>query len=213
MFAEIPLILFAKAPVAGKVKTRLTPPLTPENAVRVAEILLEESIKLAIKAWEGRVVLAIWPDASHPFIQKLLKKYQIELMVQGEGNLGEKMHQAMQAQGYPCVVMGCDVPHCPSKELKLAYQTMAAGQDVIGLTEDGGYYLLGLQKPCSSLFQAIVWGGKTVAEVTLQAAKRESVLFKKLGPLNDIDEYADLIAASMQIPALAQFVKLNSTPE
>lgn len=206
MFADIPLILFAKAPVEGKVKTRLVPALTVSQATRVAEVLLEETIKLVSNAWQGRIILAIWPDVNHPFVQCLLEKYPVECVVQGEGDLGEKMYHAMEAQGYPCVVMGCDVPHCEPVVLDDVYQALQDSKDVIGLTDDGGYYLLGLQSSCSALFQSIEWGADTVSKVTLAIAEQEKITFKQMKVLNDIDEHEDLVAASSQLPALARLL-------
>ena len=207
MSADTPLILFAKAPIEGKVKTRLTPKLTAQQATRVAEVLLEETIKLAKSAWQGKIVLAVWPDMDHPFIQYLLKEYNVECVIQGEGDLGAKMYQAMEVQGYPCAVMGCDVPHCEPEILHRAYQALQGDANIIGLTHDGGYYLLGLQSNCFALFQSISWGGDAVSKTTLAIAKQQNLMFERLVMLNDIDEYADLIDASSQIPVLARLLK------
>jgi len=206
MFVNIPLILFAKAPVEGEVKTRLMPQLSAKQATQVAEVLLEETVKLASVAWPGKVVLAVWPEVSHPFILYLLKKYEIECMQQGEGDLGAKMYQAMELQGYPCAVMGCDIPHCKPEILNDSYHSLLDANNIIGLTNDGGYYLLGLQKACAALFQGVEWGSENVSKTTLTIAKQRRVSFEFLEKLNDIDEYNDLVIASSQIPALARLL-------
>ena len=207
---HIPLILFAKAPVEGKVKTRLMSKLTALQAAQVAEVLLEETIKLACNVWRGRVILAVWPNITHSFISQMSEKYDIDCVPQAEGDLGEKMYRAMEVHGYPCVVMGCDVPHCKPKTLQLAYQALERSGNVIGLAEDGGYYLLGLQSPCPALFRAIEWGGDSVSEATLAIAKQENVELQRLELLNDVDEYDDLVKVSSQIPALARLLRLDS---
>lgn len=207
MSAEnIPLILFAKAPVEGKVKTRLTPRLTAKQATQVAEVLLEETIKLARQSWGGDIVLAVWPTLDHPFIQYLSVEYKIECILQGAGDLGAKMHKGMQKMGYPSVVMGCDVPHCEPEVLSQVFQALQESKNVIGLTNDGGYYLLGLQRSCSAIFQSITWGSDSVSRQTLEVAQQERLAFHQLTQLNDIDEYEDLVAASSQVPALAQLL-------
>lgn len=209
MTVNIPLILFAKAPVEGKVKTRLTPKLTPQQAMRVAEVLLEETVKMTTAVWPGKVVLAVWPDKSHPFIAYLLETYNIECTLQVEGDLGTKMYHAIEDQGYPCVVMGCDVPHCDPKILNHAYEKLLDSEDVIGLTHDGGYYLLGLQASCPALFKSVDWGSATVSETTLAIAKQHKLSFQQLTILNDIDEYADLLEVSSQFPVLTRLLTLT----
>lgn len=206
MMHDIPLILFAKAPVEGEVKTRLMPQLTRQQATRVAEVLLEETIKLARDAWQGKVVLAVWPSVNHPFILQMCEKYKIDYMQQTKGDLGEKMYHAMQAQSYPCAIMGCDVPHCEPMILKRAYQELQNANNVIGLTVDGGYYFLALQNACSALFQSIEWGGDDVSRATLAIAEQNKIVFERLKMLNDIDEYADLVSAARQLPTLAQLL-------
>lgn len=207
MFADqIPLILFAKAPVEGKVKTRLTPTLTAKQATQVAEVLLEETIKLARQSWPGDIVLAVWPTLDHPFIRYLSRKYKVECILQGSGDLGAKMLQAMQSKGYPCAVMGCDVPHCKPVVLTQAFQVLQESESVIGLTSDGGYYLLGLQRSYPAIFQSIAWGSDLVSKQTLKIARQEQLVFHQLSQLNDIDEYQDLVDASSQVPALAQLL-------
>lgn len=199
---EPALILFAKAPVAGKVKTRLMPQLSAEQATRVAERLLEESIKLAVQAWPGRVVLAVWPNAEHPFLQKMLSQYPIEWIPQAEGDLGDKMHQAMQQQSYPCAVMGCDVPHCPPQVLQEAYRRLQSSEAVLGPTLDGGYYLMGLQTAQSALFADVEWGTETVLTTTLSLAESQQLSFYLLPELNDIDTADDLEQARKVLPDL-----------
>lgn len=199
---ELALILFAKAPIAGKVKTRLMPQLSAEQATKVAEKLLEESIKLAVQAWPGRVVLAVWPNSEHPFLQKMLSQYSIEWMRQAAGDLGHKMHQAMRQQNYPCAVMGCDVPHCPPQVLRSVYQRLQEGESVLGPTSDGGYYLMGLQTPQPALFANVEWGTETVLDTTLALAKSQQLRFYLLPELNDIDTADDLEQAKKVLPSL-----------
>jgi rSAM/selenodomain-associated transferase 1 len=202
----IPLILFAKQPEPGLVKTRLQPELSLEQAAEVAKILLNKSIELAIQAWQGEVILAVWPDLQHAEIERVLAKYSIHAIQQVEGDLGTKMFQAMQQFGYPCAVMGCDVPHCQPEVLKKTYENMQSGRNVIGPTQDGGYYLLGLQSQHQELFDLNAWGGDTVLAKTLHKAEALGMTFEVLEELQDIDSYTDLCAASVLVPELKQFV-------
>ena len=204
--SDIPLILFAKVPQAGQVKTRLTPELSFEQAKEVAQILLEESLSLATTYWPGKVVLAVWPNLEDDFIQQQLSKFNIESMVQVEGDLGTKMFYAMESVGYPSAVMGCDVPHLSPKQLISAHQALVSGQPVIGPTYDGGYYLLGLQASSYDLFMNKEWGHDTVLHQSQNVANQQGIDFIQLDKIDDIDTYADLIAASSKVTALRKFV-------
>jgi len=204
--SDIPLILFAKVPKAGKVKTRLTPQLSFEQAKKVAEILLIKTLQLATKYWSGKVILAVWPNDQDEFIQKLQSQFMIELMVQVEGDLGQKMQTAMQSVGYPCAVLGCDVPHLPELQLIKAHDNLLSGKDVIGPTNDGGYYLLGLQESTPSLFIKQDWGNDSVLQQSYVIAKQRQIDFSILSAISDIDTYEDLKMASQTISQLRKFI-------
>jgi len=174
----IPLLLFAKAPIAGKVKTRLQSNCSAEQAAEIAKVLLEESIIKATGFWPGTVYLSVALDIDHVFLQEMLKKYSIELVSQAEGDLGAKMHHALESFGYPAAVMGCDAPHILGEDLKRAYSVLAEGKPVLGPSEDGGYYFLGLEKSQIKLFSKIEWGTSSVLKTTLKVAKEHNVNFE-----------------------------------
>ena len=104
--SEIPLVLFAKAPIAGKVKTRLQSHCSATQAAQIAQILLEESIKQTTKYWPGKVVLSVYLDSEHPFLTAMQDKYSLALSIQSHGDLGDKMLHAFETHGYPMAVMG-----------------------------------------------------------------------------------------------------------
>ena len=202
----IPLILFAKVPRLGKVKTRLTPELSFEQATEAAKVLLTETLRLTTQNWPGKVILALWPDAEDEFIQAQVRQFNVDFILQAEGDLGEKMHEAMESVGYPCAVMGCDVPHLMSSVLIQAHDWLSQGQNVLGPTYDGGYYLLGLQESRQSLFSNQLWGEMTVLETSLATAQKEKFSFNQLSVVNDIDTYADLTQASQTLKSLQSLI-------
>ena len=204
---DIPLLLFAKAPIAGKVKTRLQSHCSAEQAAEIAKVLLEESIIKATKFWPGTVYLSVALDMEHDFLQAMLKKYSIELVSQAPGDLGAKMHHALNQFGYPAAIMGCDAPHILADDLKRAYALLSEKKPVLGPSDDGGYYFIGLDKPQATLFSNIEWGTSSVLMATLKAAQQQMLDFTLLEPLNDVDEWQDLVAASEQIPSLTVFTK------
>ncbi len=205
--SDIPLILFAKIPIAGNVKTRLTPDLSMQQAAEVAKVLLSETLALATEHWPGKVILAVWPDVNDSFIQQQLNRYEVDHINQVDGDLGRKMFSAMEAVGYPCAVMGCDVPHVPSGNLLMAHSELDRGQDVLGPTDDGGYYLLGLQQSQEMLFSNQTWGQESVLEDSLEKAKKVNLSFTYLENEFDIDTYTDLVNASKTLKILGKFLK------
>lgn len=203
---DIPLFLFAKAPIAGKVKTRLQSDCSADQAAEIAKVLLEESIIKAKEHWPGKLYLSVALDIDHPFLQKMLTKYSIELVLQGDGDLGLKMHQTFEEFGYPAAIMGCDAPHILPEDLHLTYDLLANGKSVLGPSKDGGYYLIGLGEAQKELFLNKEWGTSSVLDSTLQTAQKEKLDLELLQPLNDVDEWQDLVLAAEQIPSLKAFI-------
>jgi len=211
---NIPLILFAKAPVAGQVKTRLQSHCRAEQAAQIFEILLETTIQNVCQHWPGKVVLSVWLDHQHPFLQGLVKNYPLQLDHQVAGHLGEKMRAALDQWGFPAAVMGCDVPHVPAATLKLAYHQLSNKQSVIGPSKDGGYYLLGLAEQqgldintiSRALFADQAWGSESVLTTTLERAALSLLDLFALDQEYDIDNWSELLRAADQLPDLARYL-------
>ena len=111
------------------------------------------------------------------------------------------------SRGIPAAVMGCDIPHCSPDQLLRAFSLLEDGKNVIGPGVDGGYYFLGLQDCLPDLFAGIRWGGSDVLERTLKYAAQLGIELTALDSLQDIDSYADLVAAASEIPDLQRWLK------
>jgi len=207
MSADIPLFLFAKAPIPGKVKTRLQTHCSSKQAAQIASILIEQSIRLAIKYWPGSLYLSVWLDQDHPFLQKMQQRYAVKLVEQCDGDLGAKMRESLARFGYPAAVMGCDAPHATPDALQLAHHQLSNGKSVIGASDDGGYYFLGLSAPADYLFDDIPWGGDQVLDKTYNLAAIHQLELGHLSSLNDIDLWADLVSAADVLPVLADYLR------
>lgn len=207
MSTDIPLLLFAKAPIAGKVKTRLQTHCTPTQCAEIAQILLHESIKKISRYWPGKIYLSLWLDKEHAFIKAMHDQYAIELTDQCAGDLGAKMQHAFESYGYSAAVMGADAPHIKPQELARAYDLLQQGKSAIGISEDGGYYLLGLSQPAPQLFTNMAWGTDQVLSETLNRAKQSKLELTHLDSLHDVDEWPDLLQAAKQIPQLAEYLE------
>ena len=203
---EIPLFLYAKAPIAGKVKTRLHSHCTPQQAAQIAQILLEESIKQASQYWQGEVILSVGLDSQHPFLTTMCARYSIEMVAQCSGDLGEKMQHTFTQAGYPAAIMGCDAPHTSATTLQTAYQLLQESQSFIAPSVDGGYYLIGLAQAAPSLFNGPQWSSNTVRQTTLENAQQIALPLQQLAPLNDVDQWQDVLSVATLLPSLQDYL-------
>lgn len=189
------LIVFAKEPEAGKVKTRLQGYLSRDECVQFYKALLQDTLELAraIKCFEK--VLAY--DSSMPE-PRYLKTIAADFMFykQRGSSLGEKMHNAFKfaktRNNSKVVIIGSDSPSLPAIYVKEAFRRLDVSDVVLGPSHDGGFYLVGLKKPCASIFKGIKWSSKTVLE---NAIENSGIFSKKISLLKkwyDIDDYAGL---------------------
>ncbi len=206
---ETPLFLFAKAPIAGKVKTRLQPHCNAQQAADIAKILLEAAVKRCVGAWPGEVKLSVWLDRDDAFLQSIAQQYSLDIVLQSEGHLGEKMHNTFEEFGYPAAIMGCDAPHVLSSSLTQAHDFLSRGKNVIAPSEDGGYYFIGLSQPCPGLFDGIVWGAESVYADTLVNAAALAFEHVSLPSLNDVDTWPDVLSVAKYLPSLDAYIKDN----
>lgn len=206
---RIPLYLMAKVPIAGQVKTRMQPQLDSEQAVQLAQLMITQSVDTACNYWPGEVMLCAWPQPRHPLFTHLASKYRLTLTAQRGADLGARMLQALQqgiARADCAAVMGCDVPHCTGEILTTAHAILTRSENAVGAAEDGGFYLLGLQRADESLFAGINWSSGTELDALRKRTMRSGIHFSELPPLRDIDCYSDLEWLAEIDPAYQQFV-------
>ncbi|GAB4510297.1 MAG: TIGR04282 family arsenosugar biosynthesis glycosyltransferase [Sulfuricaulis sp.] len=203
------LILFARQPMAGQVKTRLQPDYSPEQVAEIAAFMIRATVEMAVSAWPGDVMLYAWPGPDHPLFYQLADEFHIPLAPQVDGDLGAKMLDALRqgvAKQGSAAIMGCDVPHCGWDIIDQANSWLARGKNVLGPTEDGGYYFIGLQEAQPELFEEMPWGSNRVLEMTLARAKKLGMEFNLLKTLRDIDTPADLWLVAQRYEPLKQFL-------
>jgi rSAM/selenodomain-associated transferase 1 len=186
------VIIFAKAPVAGVVKTRLIPALGAAGAARLHERLVDRTLAAACAAGLGPVALACAPDSSHPFFASRAAQFEVSLIDQGAGDLGERMHRALDA-GLPALVVGADCPAMTPEYLRDAAAALTAGVDaVLGPAEDGGYVLVAARRVRPDVFAHIRWGGPDVMEEQRARLRSLGWRWSELAPLWDVDRPEDL---------------------
>jgi uncharacterized protein len=193
------LIIFAKDPAAGQVKTRLCPPLSYEAAARLYGQFLEDVLEEMARLPEIAIALAYSPASARPFFQDRATP-DLRLVAQAGEDLGERLQQAFAwgfAQGAQTVLIrNSDSPDLPGFLVQEARQALEYGgaQVVLGPCPDGGYYLVGLTTPRPQLFHDIAWSGPTVLADTLTQARRMGLAVHLLPSWLDIDTFEDVQA-------------------
>jgi rSAM/selenodomain-associated transferase 1 len=191
------LIIFAKQPQPGRVKTRLCPPLSPAAAARLYQAFLKDTLEEMARVPAVRLALAFSPPGAQDFFQELGPP-QCPVFPQEGDDLGERMYRAC-ARGFaagfgPVLLRGVDLPDLPARVVAEAREVLETGAApvVLGPAADGGYYLVGIDQPRPRLFQGLAWSGPTVLTDTLRLARQEGLKVHLLPPWHDIDTYTDL---------------------
>jgi len=198
-----PVIVFARAPVAGVAKTRLAPRLGAEGAARLHARLLERTLATALAADLGTVELCCAPDATHPFFARCAERFGVALTAQGPGDLGARMHAAFARivpQAGAALLVGADCPALSPAYLREAAAALGSGNDaVFGPAEDGGYVLIGLARVASAAFSGIDWGAGTVMAATRERLRALGWRWRELAELWDVDRPEDLAKLAARI--------------
>lgn len=197
------LAIFAKAPVPGQVKTRLCPPLTPDEAATLHGsfvIDMLERTKAAVAKLKLPLdrYLACAPSSTLVFFQIMEERQSVKLIDQVGDDLGARMQQAFTTlfgKGYQRVfIVGTDVPSLPLDHYKQALALLETHDVVLGPALDGGYYLIGLKQPRSELFTDIAWSTDRVLATTQEKAAGLGLKTALLPPWRDVDTIEDLTA-------------------
>ena len=190
------IIVFAKAPEPGQVKTRLIPTLGPVGAALLYERMAWRCLLTA--AWTGIGPIELWcvPGTDHPFFRRCAEEFNLRLCAQPEGDLGDRMGYALQVtlQGSRfAILIGTDCPSRTGEDLRKALLFLRQGvQAVIGPSEDGGYGLIGLGEYSPALFSGIPWGTQGVMEETRRRLSTLGWQWKELSERWDVDRPEDV---------------------
>jgi rSAM/selenodomain-associated transferase 1 len=198
------LLVFARAPRPGAVKTRLVPVLGESGAAELQRRLIEHTLAVAHGAAIGAVELHGAPDCEDPFLADCARRHGARGISQIEGDLGARMAAALESAlaAVPyAILLGTDCPALAAAHLQAARDALAAGADAVFVpAEDGGYALVGLRRCDRQLFDGIAWGG---AQVMAQTRARLSSLgwrWRELETLWDVDrpdDYRRLVALNL----------------
>jgi rSAM/selenodomain-associated transferase 1 len=188
------VVIFAKAPIPGEVKTRLIPALGAEGAAMLHAALVERAVEAANRT-KFAVEVCCAPNADHPFFTDSHEEFGCVLSDQGEGNLGGRMLHALEAL-LPVfdqvAIVGADCPALTSKHIKQAITCLTDIDVVLIPADDGGYVLIAVRRITPSMFDGIDWGTSTVLAQQRGALQRAGLTFVELETLWDVDRPEDL---------------------
>jgi rSAM/selenodomain-associated transferase 1 len=201
---ETAIAIFAKAPEAGRVKTRLVPPLTMEEAARVARASLEDTARHIVS--EVPAAWALFLDGDPDEATRALARDAGMAMRPQEGpGLGDRLKaafRALRAEGARRVLaIGSDSPTLDPARLHEAIESLAVCELALGPTEDGGYYLIGTSGEEESIFDGIPWGTAGAAAETLDRARVSGLGVRLLQPWYDLDDTHALRRAYESMPS------------
>jgi rSAM/selenodomain-associated transferase 1 len=194
------LIVFAKLPQSGRVKTRLAATVGPDRALRVYRRLLAATLRLAIRSpverreWRFDAAPGVLPASSATLLRRLANRGWIIAPQQGH-DLGERMAQAIESglnDGDSVVLIGADCPVFDTGDIRAAFEALKTTDAVFAPAEDGGYVLVGLSRALPALFEAMPWGSDQVMTRSLERLESSGASVLLLRRMWDIDVQADL---------------------
>jgi uncharacterized protein len=191
---ECAIAVMAKWPEPGNVKTRLCPPLTPEQAADLYEAFFLDTVSLVSGIEHADVFVAYDPDTAKDFFSRILSP-TVKCIPQVVGDLGKKLLRTSSivfSHGYRKVIMlASDTPHLPQDYIRLALVLLDDTEVILGPCDDGGYYLIGLRFPAPEVFAGIPWSTAEVLDLTIHRAREAGMKYELLPPCYDIDTWED----------------------
>jgi rSAM/selenodomain-associated transferase 1 len=200
------LLVIAKAPVPGRVKTRLTPPLRPEQAASLARAALEDTLDAVARshlATRRVVALEGEPDGWLP--------RGFELVPQRGDGLAERLAGAFEDVGGPALLVGMDTPQVTPALLDAGLAALGDGADaVFGAATDGGYWTIGLTRPDRRVFEGVPMSERHTGAAQRARLAVLGLATRHLPPLRDVDTFADARSVAAAAPR-ARFARAFAT--
>lgn len=189
------VIVFARPPLPGRVKTRLIPALGASGAARLQTRLIDRALGTARKARPAFVELHGAGVKGSSRLRALARRHSVRLMAQASGDLGRRMALAIERglrRARRVVLIGSDCPALRPADLRRAVSGLAGGCDaVFAPAEDGGYALVAMRRPSGRVFDSIEWGGAGVMGATRARLAELGWRWRELPQVWDIDRPED----------------------
>jgi len=199
------LIVFAKEPVPGTVKTRLRSCFSDEGLVRLYKAFVKDTLAIVNETRRTRKILAFSSMEAPHFLRSVSNGF--ELIKQKGRTLGDRMHNAFlydarENKSKKTVIVGTDSPTLPPRMIEKAFRALSRKDVVLGPSVDGGYYLIGMKEPCAGIFKGICWGSASVFKKTLDNATALGKTTALLDEWYDVDDRDGLQRLKTHLEAL-----------
>jgi rSAM/selenodomain-associated transferase 1 len=195
------LLVVAKRPAPGQTKTRLSPPLLPNQAAALYECFLRDTLDLMRQVSDAQPVVAYLPSSEKAYFAELAPDF--ELVLQDGPDLGVRLDNALTHYlqlGYQRVaIMDSDSPTLPANFLVAAFEALEEADVVLGPCDDGGYYLIGLNRPAPRLLREVQMSTSRVVADTLALAAEEGLRVELLPTWYDVDDVAALARLAAEL--------------
>jgi rSAM/selenodomain-associated transferase 1 len=189
------LIVIAKAPAPGRSKTRLSPPLTLEDAAMLAEASLRDTMASVAATPAARRVVAL-DGAPGPWLPA-----GFEVLPQRGDGLAARLAAAFEDVGGPALLVGMDTPQLQPVLLRHALAKLDGADAVLGPALDGGYWAIGLREPRRDLFTGVPMSSPDTCRVQFARLLARGLSVALLPELRDVDYFDDACAVAEQAPA------------
>lgn len=195
MQARPVLVIMAKEPQIGDTKTRLSPPLTPDQATALYRALLQDTIALGSSLHGIDLAVAVTPPEAADYFERMTPSPTRLLPVRCRdiGDCLTRVYARLFDIGYSKVLaFNADGPSLPPEYIHRAVDHLEEADVVFGPAEDGGYYLVGAKKPCPQIFTGIAWSTSRVLSQSLAKCKQLHLKTALLPTWYDVDTAQDL---------------------
>ncbi len=211
------LIIFAKVPKAGQVKTRLLPDLSPEQASQVYLAFILDTLSATASLKGVTRIMGCDSSRRDPFFKGLAERHDLVLIDQAGEDLGARMQNAI-TEAYrlgfaQAVIIGTDIPTLPLEYIREAFKQLKTHPVVLGPSLDGGYYLIGCSGSLPTIFDGISWGSKQVLTQTLARITDKNIDTMLLPFWYDVDTVHDIRFLSQHLVYLKRRVGKAVAPE
>lgn len=190
------LAVFARAPRLGQVKTRLSPPLTPEQCLELHRALVEDTLEQLRRVRRPELEKMLLLSEPLEEGETLRVPDDFAQAIQSGGSLGERLaslfYTSFRRGVSRVVVLGSDSPTLPMDVVHDAFDHLENGKVIVGPAEDGGYYLIGSSEWIPEMFQSIDWGSSRVLEQTVESLTAKNLDVDRLVSWYDVDRPEDL---------------------
>jgi rSAM/selenodomain-associated transferase 1 len=184
------IVVIAKEPVPGRVKTRLCPPCTPEQAAHLAERALAETLQTVAELRDVRPVLAL-DGGTGPWLPA-----GVEVVAQQGEGLDERLAGAFAAVGTGGLLIGMDTPQVTGAALESAFTALDGADAVLGPCDDGGWWAVGLHEPDPRAFLGVPMSSPQTFTMQLARLHALGLATQRLPRLRDVDHFDDALAVA-----------------